>query len=341
MKALEITKPGKARLVDRAEPTPASGELLLRIHTVGYCGTDLSTFRGRNPLVTYPRVPGHEVAAVVEGLGDGVTGWTLGEQVLVFPYTECGACSSCKAGRPNCCKNNQTLGVQREGMLAESAVIPAGKAIRAEGLGPRELALVEPLTVGAHAVARGQVAAGETVAVFGCGAIGLGAIAAAAYLGAVVIAIDVDDAKLDLAEACGATHSVHSGREDLAARLAELTNGHGPAIVIEAVGLPSTFQAAVDLVAFAGRVVYIGYAKEPVAYETKWFVMKELDIRGSRNALARDFEQVIAMLSAGGVPTERIVTHQVSLKEAPAALARWDRAPGEVTKIHVRLGAPS
>ena len=337
MKALEITSPGAARLVDRPEPAPVAGELLLRIHTVGYCGTDLSTYRGRNPLVTYPRIPGHEVAAVVEGLGQGVTGWTIGEQVLVFPYTECGACSSCLAGRPNCCKNNQTLGVQREGIMAEFATIPAGKAMRAAGLGPRELALVEPLTVGAHAVARGQVTAGETVAVFGCGAIGLGAIAAAAYLGARVIAIDVDDVKLDLAKSCGAAECVNSIREDLATRLQELTDGHGPAVVIEAVGLSATFQAAVDLVAFAGRVVYIGYAKEPVAYETKWFVMKELDIRGSRNALARDFEQVIAMLGTGRVPTERIITQEVSLAEAPTALANWDRAPGDVTKIHVRL----
>jgi threonine dehydrogenase-like Zn-dependent dehydrogenase len=337
MKALEITQPGAARLVDRPEPTPSAGELLLRIHTVGYCGTDLSTYRGRNPLVTYPRTPGHEVAAVVEGFGEGVASWSVGEQVLVFPYTECGACSSCLAGRPNCCKNNQTLGVQREGVLAEFATIPAGKAIRAAGLGPRELALVEPLTVGAHAIARGQVTADETVAVFGCGAIGLGAIAAAAYLGARVIAIDVDDAKLDLAKACGAAECLHSIRDDLDARLKELTGGHGPAVVIEAVGLPATFQAAVDLVAFAGRIVYIGYAKEPVAYETKWFVMKELDIRGSRNALTRDFEQVIAMLTAGRVPTERIVTQEVSLADAPAALANWDRAPGDVTKIHVQL----
>ena len=236
MKALEITRPGAARLVDRPEPTPAPGELLLRIHTVGYCGTDLSTYRGRNPLVTYPRIPGHEVAAVIAGLGDGVTDWTVGEQVLVFPYTECGACSSCLAGRPNCCKNNQTLGVQREGALAEFATIPAVKAMRAAGLSPRELALVEPLTVGAHAIARGQVAASETVAVFGCGAIGLGAIAAAAYLGARVVAIDVDNAKLDLARACGAAESINSKHEDLAGRLKDLTDGHGPAVVVEAVG---------------------------------------------------------------------------------------------------------
>lgn len=337
MKALEITQPGAVRIVDLPTPTPGPGELLLRVHTVGYCGTDLSTYRGRNPLVTYPRVPGHEVAAVVEGLGDGVTGWSVGEQVLVFPYTECGACSSCLAGRPNCCKNNQTLGVQRDGVLAEYAVIPAGKAMRAEGLAPLELALVEPLTVGAHAIARGQVAAGETVAVFGCGAIGLGAIAAANYQGARVIAIDVDDAKLDLAKACGAAECVNSQSEDLAAKVGKLTDGHGPAVVVEAVGLPATFRAAVDLVAFAGRVVYIGYAKEPVAYETKWFVMKELDIRGSRNALADDFQRVIAMLASGRVPTDRIVTQQTSLDDAPAALEQWDRSPGDVTKIHVRL----
>ncbi|TWT97720.1 putative zinc-type alcohol dehydrogenase-like protein YjmD [Botrimarina colliarenosi] len=337
MKALQITEPGQVRLTGVPEITPASGEVLLQIRTVGYCGTDLSTFRGRNPLVTYPRIPGHEVAAVVAALGEGVDGWAIGDEVLVFPYTECGVCSSCLAGRPNCCKHNQTLGVQREGLLTEYAAVPAGKLLRGDGLSSRELALVEPLTVGAHAVARGQVAAGETVAVFGCGAIGLGAVAAAAFAGARVIAIDIDDRKLAIARACGAAECVNSQNTDVANALAELTEGHGPAVVIEAVGLPATFRAAVDLVAFAGRVVYIGYASQPVEYETKWFVMKEIDIRGSRNALKADFERVIAMLQQGRVPTDQIVTQEVSLEEAPDALRQWSDRPGDVTKVHVRL----
>lgn len=337
MKALEITEPGSVRLVDRHVPEPGNGEVLLRIDTVGYCGTDLSTFRGMNPLVSYPRIPGHEVAGAVARCGEGADEWTPGDSALVFPYTECGRCAACLVGRPNCCKDNQTLGVQRDGILSEFAVVPAAKLIRADGLSTRELALVEPLTVGAHAAARGEVGPRDVVAVFGCGAIGLGAVAAAAEQGATVIAIDLDDRKLAVAEACGAQVAVNSARESLTDKLDQVTHGHGPSVVIEAVGLPDTFRAAVDLVAFAGRVVYVGYAKRPVEYETKYFVMKELDIRGSRNALRADFDAVIAMLQKGAFPTDQVVTHETDLNNAPDALRTWSDLPGPVTKIHVRV----
>ena len=335
MNVVEITEPGCARLIERVDPEPKRDEVLLRIESVGYCGTDLSTYRGRNPLVSYPRVPGHEVSATVIECGESAGDWRQGDRVLVFPYTECGECASCLARRPNCCQHNQTLGVQRDGMLAELAVAPHDKLMSADGLSTRELALVEPLTVGAHAVARGAVTEGEAVAVFGCGAIGLGVVAAAADRGARVIAIDIDDRKLGVAEACGATLCVNSAKQDVAQALSVATGGHGPAVAIEAVGLPETFQAAVELVSFAGRVVYVGYAKQAVEYETKWFVMKELDIRGSRNALRGDFDRVIGMLQGGRVPTDQIVTRDASLAEAPGALSEWSQAPGEVTKIHI------
>ena len=337
MKAIEITRAGDASLVDRAVPEVVAGDVLLRINTVGYCGTDLSTFRGANPLVSYPRIPGHEVAATVVSMGEGVDGWAEGESALVFPYSECGECAACLVGRFNCCKSNQTLGVQRDGLLSELGVVPANKLLRGEGLTRRELALVEPLTVGAHAVRRGLVNEGEYVAVFGCGAIGLGAIAAASQRGASVIAIDLDDDKLARASACGATFLINSATSSLSTEVASLTDGRGPAVVIEAVGRPETFLAAVDLVSFAGRVVYVGYSKLPVEYETKWFVMKELDIRGSRNASRDDFDWVIGMLQAGVVPTERIVTHTTKLQDAAQALASWAADPGRVTKIHVEV----
>lgn len=335
MRAVEITEPGQVRLIDIPEPKVGEGQVLLQVYKVGYCGTDLSTFRGANPLVTYPRIPGHEVSGVITEVGSAVDNWQVGQSVLVFPYTECGKCSSCRANRPNCCKNNQTLGVQRDGAMADLVVLPADKLMSADGLSHRELALVEPLTVGAHAVARGQVVEGEHVVVFGCGAIGLGAVAAAAAQGAKVVAVDIDDAKLALAKSCGASECINSSTTSLANKLEQLTNGHGPEVTIEAVGLPTTFQAAVDIVAFAGRVVYIGYTKKPVEYETKFFVMKEIDIRGSRNALREDFESVIKMLQSGKIPTDKIVTRDVALDEACQALSDWDASPGDVTKVHV------
>jgi 2-desacetyl-2-hydroxyethyl bacteriochlorophyllide A dehydrogenase len=323
MHALSITTPRAAELVERAMPTPGRGEVLLRVRRVGLCGTDLASFRGTNPLVTYPRIPGHEIGAVIERAGEGVDPhWHVGREVLVVPYTHCGQCSACRQGRVNACRDNQTLGVQRDGALCEYIVAPQNKLLASDKLSLRELALVEPLTIGNHAVERGRVTAEDTVLVLGCGPIGLGAIAAAARRGARVVAVDVDRGKRPLAEACGAVAT---------------NSDEPPDVVIEAAGSPETFRQAVDLVAFAGRVVYIGYAKSPVKYDTSLFVKKELDILGSRNATSDDFAAVIAMLAERRFPVDAVVSHTVPLAEVPAVLAAWDAEPLRFIKIHVEL----
>jgi threonine dehydrogenase-like Zn-dependent dehydrogenase len=181
------------------------------------------------------------------------------------------------------------------------------------------------------------VIAEDTVAIFGCGWVGLGAVAAAGFRGAKTIAIDIDDSKLQLARAAGATHTVNTAAEPLHERLLEFTSGCGPDVVIEAIGLPQTFLAAVEEVAFAGRVVYIGYAKAPVAYETRLFVQKELDILGSRNAVAKDFQAVIQMLEEHRFPVDDAVSSIVTLDEAPDALRSWSVDPSRVRKIMVCL----
>lgn len=340
MKAVEISEPGRACLTERPEPTPREGEVLLRVRRIGFCGTDLSSFRGTNPLVAYPRVPGHEIAATIESLGAAVAGdWRVGQDVLVMPYTSCGKCSACLCGRTNCCASNQTLGVQREGALAERISVPEAKLIASDWLSLTEFALVEPLTIGFHAAGRGRVAAGDTVAVIGCGAIGLGVSAGAKFRGGRVIAIDVDDAKLELAKACGADDVINSQRDSLHDRLLDLTDGLGPRVVVEAVGLPATYQMAIEEACYAGRVVCLGYAKAPIALDTKLFVLKELDVVGSRNALPGDFADVVRMLEAGGFPADRIVTYTVDLAGAADALRHWSEHPSEVTKIHVTVDA--
>ncbi len=336
MKAFQIQEPRIAAVIDVPHLSePGKDEVLLRVNLVGMCGTDLSTYRGANAMVAFPRIPGHEVAAtVVEGVGD----LTAGTAVTVSPYTECGTCPSCRRGRPNACQYNQTMGVQRDGAMTEYISVPRGR-IYAANLSLKELCLVEPLTVGAHAAARGRVTAGDTVAVFGCGGIGLGAIASAAFRGARVIAIDMDDKKLEIAHKAGASFLVNTTRENLHQRLQEITDGSGPDVVIEAIGLPITFRAAVEEVAFTGRVVYIGYAKEPVSYETRLFVQKELDILGSRNALPEDFRDVIRMLEAGRFPVEDAVSAIISPEQAAAILAEWSENPGRFTKIQVEFSA--
>ena len=202
----------------------------------------------------------------------------------------------------------------------------------------KELCLVEPLTVGFHAVARGRVTSSDTVAIIGCGGVGLGAVAASAFRGACTIGVDVDDSKLEIARKAGATELINTSRDDLHAKLAELTNGLGPDVVIEAIGLPSTFRAAVEEVAFTGRVVYIGYAKEQVAYETRLFVQKELDILGSRNALPEDFREVIRMLEERRFPVEDAVSRIVPLEETPKLIAEWSANPARFTKIMIQVG---
>jgi L-galactonate 5-dehydrogenase len=288
--------------------------------------------------VNYPRIPGHEVSARIIEIGQNVqTDLQVGQDVLVMPYSACGECTSCRSGRTNCCQFNQTLGVQRDGAMAEFVVTQPEKLIAASALTLAELALVEPLTIGFHAVDRGRVSASDTVAVLGCGAIGLGVIAGVVVRGARVIAIDVDDAKLALASKCGATHGINSNRESPHDRLAELTNGDGPNVIVEAIGLPQTFQLAVNEVCFAGRVVYVGYAKAAVEYETKHFILKELDILGSRNALQQDFLNVIQFLQAGTFPVSDVISHTTDLAGASALLREWSECPANFTKIHVVL----
>lgn len=334
MKALILQKPGHAAIASIADPELQQGQVLLKVRMVGLCGSDLNSFRGLNPMVSFPRIPGHEVCAtVVEANGSGLA---AGTDVTMSPYTACGECASCKRGRANACRFNQTLGVQRDGALAEFITMPAEKLYSAK-LSHKELSLVEPLTVGFHAVARGRVSASDKVAVLGCGGVGLGAIAASAARGAMTICVDVDDDKLQLARAAGGTHIINTARESLHERLLEMTDGLGPDVVIEAIGTPATFRAAVEEVAFTGRVVYIGYAKEPVAYETRLFVQKELDVLGSRNALPEDFHAVIQMLQAKRFPVDQSISLVTPLAEAGEVLHAWSENPAKYKKILVSL----
>ena len=338
MRAFVIEAPGRTRVSDvPAPPPPGPDEVLLKTLRVGMCGTDLSTFRGRNPLVSYPRIPGHEIAAQIEQTGANVPArFHAGMYVTLSPYTNCGKCASCRRGRPNACQFNQTLGVQREGAMTELFLAHWSKLYIADGLSIRDLSVVEPLSVGFHAAARGRVVREDTVAVIGCGVVGLGAIAASNFRGARTIAIDIDDRKLAVAGEAGATHLINTSTQNLHESLAELTDGLGPDVLIEAVGSPATFRAAIEEVAYTGRVVYIGYAKEPVEYETRFFLLKELDILGSRNALD-EFSTVIAALQQGRFPVDRIISLVTSIDEAGAAIEQWSNNPGAFVKIQVSL----
>jgi threonine dehydrogenase-like Zn-dependent dehydrogenase len=335
MKALMIEAEGVTRFHDVPEQSPGRGEVRVAVRHVGLCGSDLSTFRGLNPLVTLPRIPGHEIGGEITELGTGVSGhYAIGRRVIAMPYTACGTCTACRKNRPNACRFNRTLGVQQDGGLAEQIILPAEKLIVNDRLDARFLALVEPLAVGFHAVARGRVQAKERVAVIGCGMIGMGIVIGAVARGAEVIAVDPSDKKTAIARRFGASHICNPDQGDLIEEIASLTADDGVDAAFEAVGLPLTFVQAIGIAGYAGRVVYVGYSKAPVTYQTQVFNLKELDIMGSRNATVDDFGTVIDYLESIGSEAEALISKIVPFAEAESALPYWD-AHRNVLKVVV------
>lgn len=338
MKAIQITAPEQVQITNLEMPVLQSGEVLVRIRYVGFCGSDLNTFLGKNPMVKLPVIPGHEVGAEIVAVANDVPSHLEpGMAVTLNPYTNCGKCASCRNGRVNACKDNETLGVQRNGSMREFLTIPWQKVIPAAGLSVKECALIEPLSVGFHAVDRGQVTDLDIVMVIGCGMIGIGAIIRSVLRGATVIAVDMDDEKLALVRTLGVKYTINSKTENVHERLQIFTQGFGPDVVIEAVGSPVTYVMAVEEVAFTGRVVCIGYAKSDVTFQTKLFVQKELDIRGSRNALPADFRAVIHYLQQGKCPKETFISKVIPPEEALSALQVWSANPGKVFRILVEF----
>jgi threonine dehydrogenase-like Zn-dependent dehydrogenase len=338
MKALMIEAPGSAAVVERPEPSAVGGDVLVRVARAGLCGTDLSTFVGNNPLVTYPRVIGHEIAGIVVHVGGAMSNVREGTAVAISPYKNCGACVACMRGRPNACRNNQTLGVQREGALAELVAVPAERLYTSAALDVDHLALVEPFSIGMHAVRRGRVTAGDSVLVIGCGGVGAGAVAAAASRGAHVLAVDLDEGKLQLAKAFGAADARSSADPSVTEWLADHTKGEGPDVVIEAVGTAKTYRFALEVVASCGRVVCLGWVKGDVAIEARHIVAKEMEILGSRNA-TDEFADVIALFESRAIDPLRLVTHRVTLDAVPAMLGEWARQPTAVGKVLVSVTA--
>ena len=341
MKAIQISHNQQLDVIEVEHPqTPNDQEVLLKICYAGFCGSDLNTFMGRNPMALNPVIPGHEVGAVIEAVGKDVPE-TLkpGMVVTCNPYTHCGKCASCRNQRVNACQHNETLGVQRHGAMKEYISLPWEKVIPAGSLTPKTCALIEPMSVGFHAVSRAQATDIDVVMVIGCGMVGMGAVVRSAMRGAIVIAADIDDEKLQLARQMGASHTINTKTEDVHQRLQEITEGYGPDVVIEAVGSPATYQMAVNEVAFTGRVICIGYAKTEVSFQTKYFVQKELDIRGSRNALPSDFRAVIHYLEQGSCPVDTLVTKVIHPEQALETMRWWSENPGRVFRILVDFNA--
>lgn len=338
MKALQIAGQGSIKVIALPEPVMGDDEVLLKIDYVGFCGSDLNTYRGRNAMAKPQVIPGHEISATVCRTGCLVPETVIpGMKVTVDPYTGCGHCRACQNERSNACEHNETMGVQRDGAMREYISVPWRKIIPAPGLQAQSIALIEPMSVGFHAVNRAAVTDNDIVWVIGCGMVGMGAIVRASLRGATVIASDIDDDKLELARRVGAAYTINSMKENVHDRLLELSACLGPDVVIEAVGNPATQQQAFENVAFSGRVTLIGYAPGTTELLTKLIVQKELDVRGSRNAKPADFRAVIRYMQTSGFPASEFISSVETPETAAVAMERWNINPGQVFRILVQF----
>lgn len=340
MKAIVIPEAGKVEFTSVDEPVCGTDQVILQVDFAGLCGSDMNTYQGLNPLVSYPRIPGHEIGGTIVSTGADVpAAFAPGLRAIVIPYMNCGTCAACRRKRFNACQFNQTLGVQRDGGLCERIAITHDKLILNETLPTAHLALVEPLTVGFHAAGRATIAADDTVVVIGAGMIGIGAVLAAKERGATVIVVEVSDDKRESVVALGAKHVINPMVDDVSATLEKVTGRPAADVVIEAVGRPSTYRQAIDLVDYAGRVVFIGYAKEDVPLDTKYFNLKELDMFGSRNATRADFDDVIKYLENNLDAAGTLISHTVAWAEADQALSLWSDVRDKTFKVMIDLTA--
>jgi 2-desacetyl-2-hydroxyethyl bacteriochlorophyllide A dehydrogenase len=334
VKSIVIEKPGVVVIKDTEAPKPQKGEALLKMRYGGICGSDLNTYRGTNAYVSYPRTPGHEFSAEIVEIGPNPAGLEPGMLVTGNPYFNCGACYSCERGLVNCCTTNQTMGVQREGAFSEYFVMPVERLYPGAGLPPKTLALIEPFCISYHGVSRARPQPGERTLVVGAGTIGLLAALSAKLAGAQVWVTDVSVQKLQMAKEFGVDGVfVNESPEAFEEAVKTATNGKGFDAAIEAVGLPSTFQNCIDAAAFGGRVVLIGVGKKNLDFNFTLLQKKELNVFGSRNALKKDFLELIDLVKAGSVPLEKIVTNTYAFTDAPKAFADFDKNAASMLKV--------
>ncbi len=301
MKTVLIEKPFEIAVTDTEMPVPGEGEALLKVLYCGVCGADVSSYTGNQPFTTYPRIPGHEFSAQIVSVPDNDKGLKPGDIVTANPYFNCGSCYSCQRGYVNCCTDNQTMGVQRDGSFREYIVMPVERIYAGKGLSAKELALVEPFTISYHALHRAPVKKGDKVLIVGAGPIGLFALIAAKAQGAEVYVADLLDGRLKKAMHFGADGVINSGKTNIVEEAMKITNGNGFDVCVEACGLSVTFLSCIDCAAFAANIILIGNGKKETTFLHSILLKKELNVFGSRNSYARDFEAVIDLIAGGEV----------------------------------------
>jgi threonine dehydrogenase-like Zn-dependent dehydrogenase len=340
MKTLVLEQPGRLAETDTDLPpaTPPEGMALVRVRRVGVCGTDFHAWHGRQPFFTFPRVLGHELGVEVVAVGAGESSVGPGDRCSVEPYLHCGGCGACRRGRTNCCERMQVMGVHVDGGMREQLLVPLGKLHPSSSLDLETLALVETLSVGAHAVRRGSPAAGDQTLVIGAGPIGLSVTAFALERGADVVVMDVSDARLAfVARALPGARTLKAPADQVADAVRAAFGGAPPLLVFDATGHRGSMCGAITLAAHGGTVVYVGLFAGDVTFPDPEFHKRELTLMGSRNATADDFRHVIAALEGGRVDVTPWITHRAALADVPAVFPSWTDPATGVVKALIEL----
>lgn len=338
MKTIMIDEPFKIKITDTDMPELKEGEALLKVLYCGICGADVASFTGNQPFTTYPRIPGHEFSAQVISVPENDKGIKAGDIVTANPYFNCKTCYSCKRGHVNCCEDNQTMGVQRDGSYREYIAMPVERIIPGKGLSAKELALVEPFTISYHALHRAKVNEGDNVLVVGAGPIGLFALMAAKAQGAKVYVADILDGRLDKALSFGADGVINSANTDLKEEAMKITGGNGFDVCVEACGSSVTFLACIDCVAFAGNLILIGNGKKETTFLHSILLKKELNVYGSRNSFTSDFEDVIDLIANKKAQVLDMVSRVYPIDEAAEAFDALVNNDGSLAKVLIQIG---
>lgn len=339
MKTILLEEPGRLSFTSTEAPSsPASGEALVRVHRIGVCGTDIHAFGGKQPFFSYPRILGYELGVEVVAIGEGVINVRPGDRCSVEPYINCQKCIACRRGKPNCCTDIKVLGVHTDGGMREQFVMPARKLHPSAKLSFDQLALVETLGIGAHAVERAQVESGEFVLVIGAGPIGLAAMQFAVEKGAQVIVLDINEARLEFCQRqLGVPHAINGAKENALEALKRITSNDLPTAVFDATGNPKSMANSFDYPAHGGRLVFIGLFQGDVTFNDPNFHRRELTLMGSRNAQPEDFTRIIRLIEDGRIETTPWITHRGSFDNAVKDFPAWTKPETGVIKAMIEL----
>jgi 2-desacetyl-2-hydroxyethyl bacteriochlorophyllide A dehydrogenase len=317
LKTIVCQQPGEMKMIEQEIPSTLSdNEVLVSVKRVGICGTDIHAYGGNQPFFNYPRVLGHELSGVVEKIGANVTSASVGDHISVIPYMHCGECLSCENGKTNCCTNMKVLGVHIDGGMTEYLVLPESHVLKVNQLSLDEAAIVEPLSIGAHAIRRAEINEGETVLIIGAGPIGLGVARFAKLQGATTIVMDISEERLEFCKQWADCEFAIKASENALEDLKAINNGRLPSVVLDATGNKFSMMNAFDYVSHGGTLVYVGLVKDTISFNDPDFHSKELTLKGSRNATREDFEYVIKCMEEGKVHSASYISHQLPVTDA-------------------------